>query len=136
NLPNRSSPTAQCVSACQLTNHHRPCFGACRNARQQSTRQFAAPVNTSYPFTDNQDRYEGKLTYSVNSNHRFQGAYTKIIRSFINNGGNQFLVLDQNSLFNSSQPADLVALNYNGVLSPTFFVEARFTKRHGITSGA
>jgi hypothetical protein len=133
---NTSVPTYEYTFGGPIMKDHLWFFGAGRNVRQESTRQFAAPVNTSYPFTDKQDRYEGKLTYSFNSNHRFQGAYTKIIRSFINNGGNQFLVLDQNSLFNSSQPADLLALNYNGVLSPTLFVEARFTKRVGITSGA
>ena len=133
---NVTVPTYEYTAGGPVFKDHLWFFGAGRDTSQQSSRQLAAPINTAYPFTDQQHRYEGKLTYSYNANQRFQGAYTKIFRDFTNNGGNQFLVLDSTSLFNNSQPADLLSLNYNGVLSPTFFVEARFTKRHGIISGA
>ena len=133
---NVTVPTYEYTLGGPVMKDHLWFFGAGRDTSQQSSRQLAAPVNTSYPFTDTQHRYEGKLTYSFNANQRFQGAYTKIMRDFQNNGGTQFLVLDSNSLYNSSQPADLFAFNYNGVLSPRLFVEARVTKRHGISTGA
>jgi carboxypeptidase family protein/TonB-dependent receptor-like protein len=133
---NVTVPTFEYTFGGPFMKDHLWFFGAGRDTSQESSRQLAAPVNTSYPFTDKQHRYEGKLTYSFNANHRFQGAYTKIIRDFLNNGGTQFNVLDSSSLYNSSQPADLFAFNYNGVLSPRMFIEARITKRHGISSGA
>ena len=36
------------------------------------------PLNIPYTFEDKSQRYEGKLTYSANPNHRFDGAYTKV----------------------------------------------------------
>ena len=102
---------------------------------QDSTRQLAV-FNTPYTFSDQQKRYEGKLTYSYNANQRFQGAYTKILRNQVNNGGTQFNVVDLQSLFTSQTPQDLLAVNYNGVLSSTLFVEARVTNRHATTHGA
>ena len=48
-----------------------------------------------------QKRYEGKLTYSLNPNHRVQGSYTKINQSAINN--NQFNVMDLSSLISNTQ---------------------------------
>src|SRR4029077_5984007 len=99
---------------------------------QDSTRQLFT-TNIPYTFTNEQKRYEGKLTFSLNSNHRVQGAYTKIIQNAVNN--NQFNVMDTTSLFTSKQPQDLLALNYNGVLSPTLFFEGRYARRHLILSG-
>ena len=110
-------------------------FTAGRITSQDSTRQLAV-FNTPYTFSDQQKRYEGKLTYSYNANHRFQGAYTKIVRDLVNNGGTQFNVVDMQSLFTSQAPQDLLAVNYNGVLSSTLFVEARVTSRHGTSHGA
>ena len=48
---------------------------------------------------------------------------------------NQFNVMDVSSLFTSKQPQDLFTLNYSGVLSPTVFFEARYSKRNLILSG-
>ena len=53
--------------------HRRP---ACRRRRAAAARRSR---NIPYTFTDQTRRYEGKVTYSINSNHRFEGAYTKII---------------------------------------------------------
>jgi hypothetical protein len=133
---NLTVPTYEYTIGGPIMKDHLWFFTAGRITSQDSNRQLAAPVNTPFVSSDQQKRYEGKLTYSLNSNHRFQGAYTKIIREVVNDGGTQFLVLDTNSLYNSKRPQDLLALNYNGVLSSRLFVEGRFTKRHGITSGA
>ena len=132
NLP---IPTYEYTFGGPVMKDHLWFFTAGRITSQDSTRQLAV-FNTPYIFSDQQKRYEGKLTYSINSNHRFQGAYTKIIRNQVNNGGAQFNVVDLASLFTNTAPQDLLALNYNGVLSPTLFVEARVTSRHGITHGA
>jgi hypothetical protein len=129
-------PTYEYTLGGPLRKDHLWFFTAGRITSQDSTRQLAAPVNTAYTFTDQQKRYEGKLTYSFNPNHRFQGAYTNIIRDQVNNGGAQFNVMDTASLFTNKAPQDLLAINYNGVLSPRLYVEARVTKRHGTQKGA
>jgi hypothetical protein len=133
---NLTVPTYEYTFGGPIMKDHLWFFTAGRITSQDSNRQLAAPVNTAYVFSDQQKRYEGKVTYSVNSNHRFQGTYTKVIRDLLNNGGTQFLVLDSASLFNSKAPQDLLALNYNGVLSSNFTVEGRFTKRHATSIGA
>jgi len=127
-----SVPTYEYTVGGPIMKDHLWFFTAGRLTSQQSSRQTFV-TNIAYPFTDDQKRYEGKLTYSANSNHRFQGTYTKILRSQIN--ANQFNVLDLSSLFTAKLPQDLLALNYNGVLSPTFFFEARVTNRHSLSHG-
>jgi len=126
-------PTYEYTFGGPIMKDHLWFFTAGRLTAQESTRQLFV-TNIPYTFTDNQKRYEGKLTYSVNSNHRFQGAYTKILRSQINQ--NQFNVMDKSSLYTGKTPQDLTAFNYNGVLSSKLFVEGRVTVRHGITQGA
>jgi hypothetical protein len=125
-------PTYEYTIGGPILKDHLWFFTAGRLTSQDSTRQLFN-TNVPYTFTDNQKRYEGKLTYSVNSNHRFQGAYTKILRDQIN--ANQFNVMDLSSLYTAKVPEDLTALNYNGVLSATLFVEARGTIRHQTSHG-
>ncbi|HXD73089.1 MAG TPA: TonB-dependent receptor [Vicinamibacterales bacterium] len=125
-------PTYEYTVGGPILKDHLWFFTAGRLTSQDSTRQLFI-TNIPYTFTDNQKRYEGKLTYSVNSNHRFQGAFTKILRDQIN--ANQFNVMDTSSLYTAKLPQDLTALNYNGVLSSTFFLEARGTIRHSTSHG-
>jgi outer membrane receptor protein involved in Fe transport len=125
-------PIYEYTAGGRIIRDHLWFFTAGRITSQESSRQTFI-TNISYPFTDTQKRYEGNLTYSANSNHRFQGDFTKIIRSQINQ--NQFNVMDLSSLVTARVPQDLLALNYNGVLSPTLFVEARVTSRHSTTGG-
>ncbi len=129
---NLTVPTYEYTFGGPILKDHLWFFGAGRNTSQDSTRQTFV-TNIPYTFTDAQQRYEGKLTYSANADHRFQGAFTKIIRDQTN--GNQFNVMDLTSLYNASLPQDLLALNYNGVLSSTLFVEARGTVRHSTSHG-
>jgi len=129
---NLTIPTYEYTGGGPVMKDHLWFFTAGRVTSQDSTRQTFI-TNIPYTFTNDQKRYEGKLTYSLNSNHRVQAAYTKIVQSAINN--NQFNVMDLSSLITNTQPQDLWALNYNGVLSPTVFVEARYTRRHLIFSG-
>jgi outer membrane receptor protein involved in Fe transport len=104
-------------------------FTAGRLQTQEQGRQLVIS-NTAYPFTDKGRRYEGKGTYSINANHTFQGTYTKINEDFINATFNTSASMDKNSLYNGSEPQDLTSASYTGVLSPSFFVEGRFSSRH------
>ena len=104
-------------------------FTAGRLQNQSQGRQTVAPLNIPYTFEQQTKRFEGKVTYSVNSNNTFQGAYTKIIDNRINDTFNTATSMDARSLYNRQLPQSLFTINYNGVLSPTFFVEGRFSSR-------
>lgn len=102
----------------------------------QETQRQLVITNIPYVFQDKTRRFEGKLTYSLDANHRFQGAYTRVARDLSNNTFNVNASMDPNSLEDRREPADLFTINYTGVLSPTLFVEARYAARNFTTEGA
>jgi outer membrane receptor protein involved in Fe transport len=104
-------------------------FTAGRLQTQELGRQLVV-TNTPYTFTDKGRRYEAKGTYSFNSSHTIQGAYTKITEDFLNATFNTSASMDTNSLYNGREPEDLSTVSYNGIITPTFFVEGRFSARH------
>lgn len=74
-----------------------------------------------------QQRYEGKLTLSPFSGHRLTGSYIEIEEEDL---GNFFgTILDTRSINNRSLPQELLALNYSGVVTENFFVEAQYSER-------
>ncbi|MCU0482674.1 MAG: TonB-dependent receptor [Chloroflexi bacterium] len=89
---------------------------------------------TNIPFTatNNELRYETKLTYSPSPNHRFVGSYFVRESKQENYGfrvtGRDFMDLE--SIYDRSMPEDLQSFNYTGVVSDTFFVEAQYSARH------
>jgi outer membrane receptor for ferrienterochelin and colicin len=112
-------------------------FTAGRLETQQSSRQLVV-TNVPYTFEDQTRRYEGKITYSLSPNHRFQGGYTEIVRNQSNNTFSQAASMDLRSLEDRRLPEDLFTLAYNGIVSPRLSVEARYSARHQtfIGSGA
>jgi hypothetical protein len=86
-------------------------------------------TNIPYIFTDKSKRFEGKVTYSLDSNHRVQGAFTKINRDETNGTFSTATSMDLASLYNRSLPEDLFTLNYTGVITPNFFLEGRYSQR-------
>ena len=82
------------------------------------------------PFPEGRDqrRYEGKLTLSPFQGHRLTASYLEIDDTEV---GNRFIVnvLDLASLNNRETPQELRALNYNGVITENFFVEAQYSER-------
>lgn len=104
-------------------------FTAGRLQKQESGRNTAI-TNLPYAFVEDTKRYEFKGTYALNTNHRFQGAYTKHNRKQENNTFNSNLSMDLASLGDRRLPENLSTLNYTGVLTPRFFVEARYSNRH------
>jgi hypothetical protein len=102
--------------------------------QQQETGRQLFITNIPYTFTDRTRRFEGKLTYSFNPNHRFQGAFTTVNRELLNN--TNFQIMDLISLEDRKEPGDLVTINYNGVLSPTLFLDARFSHRNQTFEGS
>jgi hypothetical protein len=87
-----------------------------------------ALTNVPYQTEDKELRSEGKLTFSPFEGHRLIGSYIKIDRD--NNGNTFGTVLDLASIDNRKLPQDLKAVNYTGVLTDNFFLEAQYSKRY------
>jgi len=82
---------------------------------------------TRFDAGTDQQRYEGKLTFSPFQGHRLVGSYIKIDEEEV---GNRFgTILDEASLVTRTLPQELLALNYTGVLTENFFVEGQYSER-------
>jgi hypothetical protein len=85
-------------------------------------------VPITYPWTDEETRVEAKLTWAINQNHRMVGSYTDIDRSATNTDFGT--IMDLRSLIpDRTYPNTLFALNYNGVITENFFLEAQYSKK-------
>jgi hypothetical protein len=102
-------------------------FNAGRFQTQEQAFQTTA-TNLSYPRTNDEKRYEGKLTYTVRPGQVVKGSFTKIQTQVTNAAfGN---VMDTRGLYNQDQPQDLLSLNYNGVMGTKLFLEGQYSQRH------
>lgn len=114
-------------------------FLAGRDFKQQETGQTLVidrTQNTSQTFPDinDQQRYEGKLTFSPFQGHRLIGSYISIEEEQI---GNRFGdIMDTRSLVDRTLPQELMALNYTGVITPNFFVEGQYSQREFTFEGS
>ena len=99
-------------------------FNAGRFRTAEESRQTFI-TNLSYPRTDEEKRYEGKLTYTVLPGQVVKGSFTKIQQA-INNANFQN-VMDLRSLYVQDQPQDLLSLNYNGVFGTNLFLEGQYS---------
>jgi outer membrane receptor protein involved in Fe transport len=99
-----------------------------KNSLSRSTTVPGANLSaTPYDNVTNEKRYEGKLTLSPWVGHRLVGSYIKIKADEVGNSfGN---ILDLDSLVTRSTPQELQALNYSGIFTDNFFVEAQWSKR-------
>jgi outer membrane receptor protein involved in Fe transport len=130
---NHVVPTYEYTLGGPVIREHLWFFTAGRLQDQIANRQTFV-TNIPYTFTQNEKRYEANVTYSANSNHRFYGAFTKILLDQLNQS--QQSVMDLASLYDTNVPQDLYTLSYSGVLSPKLFVEARYNSRHFTGKGA
>ena len=105
--------------------------GRLQDQTQTNTTAF---TNISYTADNNQKRYEGKGTFSLNPNNTFVGDYQKILNPLTNQ--NFLVVMDQRSLFTEKLPQDLWSINYNGILTPSLLFEGRVSARHFSFVGA
>jgi hypothetical protein len=102
-------------------------FGSGRFANVTGSNQTSF---TAIPFEtgDDEKRYQGKLTLTPIQNHSITANYLKVTRE---QKGNFFgVIMDLDSLVTRQLPQDILTVNYNGVLSSTFFVEGLYSNRH------
>ncbi len=101
-------------------------FGAGRMKNDPIGRQTTA-TNLSFINEVDEKRYEGKLTYALNSKHTVKGAYARIA---LDETGNRFgNVMDLASLVNRNLPQNLISANYSGILTSKFFIEGQYSRR-------
>jgi len=81
-----------------------------------------------YPTTDEETRFEAKLTWAINQSHRMVGSYIDVDRSVTNSSYG--FIMDLRSLIaDRTYPNTLFAVNYNGVITESFFLEAQYSKK-------
>jgi outer membrane receptor protein involved in Fe transport len=109
-------------------------FGATR-IRKEETARSTAFTGISYIRTNDEKRYEGKLTFTPRANHSVQASYTAIDQ--VQNNFTSQVVLDIASLGVQRQPSTLLSMRYSGIVSPNLSVELQYSSRHlSINTGA
>lgn len=90
----------------------------------------------NYVRTDDEKRYEGKLTYAINQRNTFKGSYSKRRLDTLNNSFGT--VIDAKTFYDNANEDILYSLNYTGVLTDKWFIEAQYSDRdkNYIGSGA
>lgn len=101
-------------------------FGAARSQKQEE-RRTTVGTNISYLRTNDEQRYEGKLTYTPAVGHLVQGSYFKLNQTLFNNTGSQ--VADLRSLTPQGQPQTMISTQYTGVLTPNFSLSVNYSAR-------
>jgi hypothetical protein len=106
--------------------------------QNQSFAKNTAVLGIPYVAENKRQRYEAKVTASVNSNHRFESAYVNEALTAINDSYNSAVTMDLASLITRKTPQHLASLSYDGQLSPSVSIEARAAVRRFtfINSGA
>ena len=111
-------------------------FGAGRDESQSA--QDSLPVsNIPFQTAQEQQRLEGKLTGTIADSHTVIASYLEIDESTENSFS--FTAIDRGSLTDREDPMQIQSLNYTGILTPSFFVEAQYSEREyqiGVGSGA
>lgn len=102
-------------------------FGAARLRDVETSGTTVAPVSAPYVITDDEKRFEGKLTWSLAGKHTLLANYQKITRE---QGNNSFgTIYDLASLYDRELPQELISGNYSGTITDNFFLEGQYSQR-------
>ncbi|HEX5216769.1 MAG TPA: TonB-dependent receptor [Vicinamibacterales bacterium] len=105
-------------------------FGAGR-LFDSTTAQETSITGVDYDFTADEKRWEGKVTQTLTSAHRLQGAFLALTRDEINNAWpSPGEVMDTRSLTTRQLPQNLFSLHYTGTLGSRFALEAQYSMRN------
>ena len=83
----------------------------------------------SYTYGNKEPRYEAKLTVSPFQNHTLTASYVDVKTTQKNNWYTSANIMDMASLYDRVLPTTLLAINYNGVLTDSFFIDAQYSKK-------
>ncbi len=86
-------------------------------------------TNVGYTSGAKELRYEGKLTLSPFQSHTLTASYLAVKHDDVNYSFPSIPVSDLASIYNRQLPQEQLAINYNGVLTNSFFVEGQYSKR-------
>ena len=110
-------------------------FVAGRSADREFRQQLRL-TGIPYVETNENRRYEGKLTGQITSNHNLVGSYL-VSDTDENNIVTFGPIVDERSLATRVTEKTLLGLSYNGVLSTNFLVEAQFSRMdHDLVRGS
>ncbi len=101
-------------------------FGAMRSQKQVEQRSTVG-TNIAYQRRNEEQRYEGKLTYTPRTGHSLQGSFFKLNQTLFNSTAQQ--VADLKSLTPQGQPQSMISTQYTGVLTPNFSLSAQYAAR-------
>jgi hypothetical protein len=101
-----------------------------RTVTKTISTQTYPPVSIPVDQTHKENRYEAKLTFSPNPNHRLTGSYLGIDAKDENYFFQDVPVYDLESFYSRQLPEDIEVLNYSGVLSNSFVLEGQLSARH------
>ena len=103
-------------------------FGDYRYYKTLTTQQTSY-TNLPYPVNTKDTRYEGKLTFSLNPNHRIVADYLNYDVLQANNYYTSYPIMDLRSLYDRDLPSTLATANYTGVITDNFFIEGQYSKK-------
>jgi len=104
-------------------------FGAARRESSVESRNLSV-IGSSYDYQLDNKRYEGKLTGAISPNHNLQASYIRNTTAEFGRASiNASLSIDAATLVDRTIPNDLFVANYNGVLTPTLFLEAQYSQK-------
>ena len=106
-------------------------FGAFRELNSSLSAQTYI-TDIPYATGSKEKRYEGKLTFALNPNHRIIASYLKVDHSDFGYGFNPsgYGFFDLESVYTRQLPQQLKAANYTGVLTDNFFVEGQYSEKN------
>jgi outer membrane receptor protein involved in Fe transport len=105
-------------------------FFSATRIKNEETARTTATTNIPYLRSNDEKRYEGKLTFAPRPNHSLQASYIGISQVQSNFSPSTFNVMDLASLTIQRQPSDLMSVRYSGIVSPNFSVELQYSSRH------
>lgn len=108
-------------------------FTSGRMAETGETRTLQR-TNVAYPWSNEEERIEGKLTGQITPRHSLVGAYLK--RDSATQNDSFSIPMDAASLNNREDPQSLLSAHYNGIITDNLLVEAHYAERKfGISRG-
>src|SRR5688572_9205365 len=103
-------------------------FFSATRVKQEETARKTLVTEQPYIRTNDEKRYEGKLTFAPRPADSLQVSYIKIQQTQSNFTSQN--VMDLQSLATQRQPSDLTSLRYHGIVARNFSVEVLYSSRH------